>query len=191
MKSLIIKFLNFIAYIKLKKFTIKSIGSSSKVAFTKIKAKQNCELSVGTNSMIESSILFDKENAQVIVGDNTFIGASTIICAKSISIGNDVLISWGCTIVDHNSHSLHLNLRLNDVANWMKGYKDWEHVQIVPITIQNKVWLGFNVIVLKGVTIGEGAIVGAGSVVTKDVPPYTIVAGNPARLIREIPIDER
>ena len=191
MKSLIIKLLNFIAYIKLKKTTIRSIGSSSKVSFMKISAKQNCEFSVGANSMIESSIFFDKENAQVIVGDNTFIGASTIICAKSISIGNDVLISWGCTIVDHNSHSLHSSLRLNDVANWMKGYKNWEHVQIIPITIQNKVWLGFNVTVLKGVTIGEGAIVGAGSVVTKDVPPYTIVAGNPARVIREIPINER
>ena len=191
MKSLIIKLLNFIAYIKLKKTTIRSIGSSSKVSFMKINAKQNCEFFVGANSMIESSIFFDKENSQVIIGDNTFIGASTIICAKSISIGNDVLISWGCTIVDHNSHSLHSSLRLNDVANWMKGYKNWEHVQITPITIQNKVWLGFNVIVLKGVTIGEGSIVGAGSVVTKDIPPYTIVAGNPARVIREIPIDER
>jgi acetyltransferase-like isoleucine patch superfamily enzyme len=57
--------------------------------------------------------------------------------------------------------------------------------------ISDFVWIGANVIILKGVTIGEGAIVGAGSVVTKDVPPYTIVAGNPARIIREIPENER
>jgi acetyltransferase-like isoleucine patch superfamily enzyme len=60
-----------------------------------------------------------------------------------------------------------------------------------PVKINDRVWIGFNSIILKGVTIGEGGIVGAGSVVTKDVPPYTIVAGNPARVIREIPIDER
>ena len=60
-----------------------------------------------------------------------------------------------------------------------------------PIVIKDKAWIGFNSIILKGVTIGEGAIVGAGSVVTKDVPPYTIVAGNPARIVREIPENER
>lgn len=71
------------------------------------------------------------------------------------------------------------------------GYKDWIHVKICPVKICNKVWIGFNSIILKGVTIGEGSIVGAGSVVTKDVPPWTIVAGNPARIIREIPENER
>ena len=55
----------------------------------------------------------------------------------------------------------------------------------------SKVWIGFNAIILKGVTIGEGAVVGAGSVVTKDVLPWTVVAGNPARLIREISENER
>jgi galactoside O-acetyltransferase len=73
----------------------------------------------------------------------------------------------------------------------MSGKKVWTHVERQPVTIESKAWIGFNVIILKGVTIGEGAIVGAGSVVTKDVPPYTIVGGNPARVIREIPPDER
>ncbi len=60
-----------------------------------------------------------------------------------------------------------------------------------PVHVGDKSWIGFNSIVLKGVTIGEGAVVGAGSVVTKDVSAWTVVAGNPARVIREIPEDER
>ncbi|MGC8751800.1 DapH/DapD/GlmU-related protein, partial [Hydrotalea sp.] len=64
------------------------------------------------------------------------------------------------------------------------AYKNWEKVKSSPIKIADKAWIGFNVIILKGVTIGEGAIVGAGSVVTKDVPPYAVVAGNPAKIIK-------
>lgn len=58
--------------------------------------------------------------------------------------------------------------------------KDWSTVKSAPIKICDKAWIGFNAIILKGVTIGEGAVVGAGAVVTHDVPPWTIVAGNPA-----------
>jgi len=59
-----------------------------------------------------------------------------------------------------------------------------------PISIRHNVWIGFDCVVLPGVTIGEGSVVGARSVVTEDVPPYTIVAGNPARVIRKIENDE-
>jgi galactoside O-acetyltransferase len=93
--------------------------------------------------------------------------------------------------VDHNSHAKRWASRENDVVAWAHGRKEWSEVIIKPVTISDRVWIGFNVIILKGVTIGEGAIVGAGSVVTKDVSPYTIVAGNPAQVIREIPLDER
>ena len=111
--------------------------------------------------------------------------------AQRVDIGDDVLISWGTTIVDHNSHATSFTLRSNDAVDWLEGKKDWTNVKIAPVKISNKVWIGFNCIILKGVTIGEGAVVGAGSVVTKDVPPWTIVAGNPARIIREIPENER
>ena len=64
--------------------------------------------------------------------------------------------------------------------------KNWSVVNTKPITIKDKVWIGMNVIILKGVTIGEGAVIGAGSVVTQDVPAWSVVAGNPAKVVKRI-----
>jgi acetyltransferase-like isoleucine patch superfamily enzyme len=189
--NLIKKLLDLIAYLKLNKSTLKFLGINSKVAFRKVTYPSSCELRIGQNSIVESSIVFEKDYAKCEIGDRTFIGVSNIICANDIKIGSDVLISWGCTIVDHNSHSIEFKKRSEDVVNWMMSKKNWDAVKTSPIVIENKVWLGFNVIVLKGVSIGEGAVVAAGSVVTKNVPPYTIVGGNPARIIRELTMDER
>ena len=143
------------------------------------------ELIVGEFSIIEGHLVFEKE-AHISIGNRVFIGGSLIAAAKSISIGNDVLISFGCTIVDHNSHALQFEQRKNDVVEWYHQRKDWTHVAMGNVTICDKAWIGMNSIIMKGVTIGEGAIIGAGSIVTKDVAPYTVVAGNPAKIIRPI-----
>jgi len=94
------------------------------------------------------------------------------------------LIAWGVTIVDHNSHSLYWEQRKDDVRDWSAGIKYWDNVGNAPVIIKDKVWIGFNVSILKGVTIGEGAVIGACAVVTKDIPPFTLVAGNPAAVVR-------
>ena len=117
-----------------------------------------------------------------------------------IQIDDDVTIAWGVWIYDHNSHSLDWKERVNDTARIRedikagRGFidsKNWSVVDTKPIHICDKVWIGFNAIILKGVTIGEGAIVGAGAVVTKDVPPYTVVAGNPARVVKKLQPEEK
>ena len=167
------------------------VGEGGRVNFRRIAGKRGVQLKVGANSILEGTIAFDRENATVLIGARTFIGASLIVCAEKVEIGDDVLISWGCNIVDHNSHSLDWGSRKNDVLAWGRGKKDWSGVKIESIKICSRAWIGLNSIILKGVTIGEGAIIGAGSVVTKDVPPYTVVAGNPACVIREISPDER
>ena len=168
-----------------------SISPESKVAYRKIRFVDGCGLSVGAGSIVEAAIMFDRPGGVVSIGERTFVGGSTIVCAERIEIGNDVLISWGCTIVDHNSHALAWSERRHDVENWFVGRKDWSSVERSHVQIGDRAWIGFNVIVLKGVRIGEGAVVGAGSVVTRDVPPHTVVGGNPARVIRELAEDER
>jgi len=103
--------------------------------------------------------------AWVRIGKRSSIGDRTQIHACNlVEIGNRVRISWDVTILENNYHSK------------SKG----------PIRIADDVWIGCRAIILSGVTVGRGAIVGAGAVVTKDVPPNTIVGGNPARVVREV-----
>jgi len=167
-----------------------TIHQSSSIRAKNIHMRTNCCLTIDENSQIDGIISFDKEDAFIQIGKRVFCSGH-LVTAKHIEIGDDVLISWGVTIVDHNSHAIAFSQRANDLMNWRQGKKDWTHVKTAPVKICNKAWVGFNAIILKGVTIGEGAVVGAGAVVTKDVAPWTVVAGNPARLIREIPEDER
>ncbi len=167
------------------------IDATAKVNFRGVRFRPESSLEIGAGSIVEGSLVAEREGATIIIGRNTFIGSSIVASATRIEIGDDVLISWGCTIVDHNSHAIGWTQRKHDVRDWYDGKKDWTPVEIKPVKIGNKSWLGLNVIILKGVEIGEGAIVAAGSVVVKNVPAWTIVGGNPAKVIREIPSNER
>ena len=163
------------------------------------KPAKDLYLKIGENSNIQGNFVVESEKGLISIGNRTFIGGGTFICTKEIEIGNDVMFSWGCTVVDNNSHSAKWSERKNDVLDWKRGldenkigaYKDWSNVKEDKVTIKDKAWIGFNSIILKGVTIGEGSIVGAGSVVTKDIPDWSIVGGNPAKVIREISENER
>jgi acetyltransferase-like isoleucine patch superfamily enzyme len=167
------------------------IAKSSIIIGWRINGSKQSSLFIDDKSLVMASVYFEKPDAVLSIGKRSFIGRSIISVAKKVTIGNDVMISWGVTLADHNSHSIRFTERALDVADWAMGKKMWDHVKTAEIRICDKSWIGFNSIILKGVTIGEGAIVGAGSVVTKDVPPWTIVAGNPAKIIRELSLDER
>lgn len=163
------------------------ISENTKINYRGIHNYQGSHLTIGDGSIIEGLITFERTGASITIGNNTFIGGSSnLIASQKIIVGNDIMISWGCTIIDHNGHSLDWCKRKNDVHQWFSGQKDWQHVDIQPTTIHDKAWIGFNSIILKGVTIGEGAIIGAGSVVTKDVDAYTVVGGNPAKFIKKL-----
>lgn len=161
------------------------IGRGSRFRWRSLLSCRGGTLRIGEGSLVvPRRIDFDGPGGVVTVGRRTFVGSSQLVCRSAITIGDDVLVSWGVTIVDHNSHALEWDLRRDDVTEWMAGRKRWDHVKVAPVTIGNKCWIGFGASILKGVTVGEGAVIGACAVVTRDVPPFTVVAGNPAQEIR-------
>lgn len=145
------------------------------------------QLTIGAHSVIQGSISFERGSSSIVIGRNTFIGNSMLVCAERIEIGDDVLISWGCTILDSDLHSISAAERRDDTyANRVAGKQNWDRVATKPIKLGRSCWIGMHSIVLKGVEIGEGAIVAAGSVVTREVPAWTVVAGNPAKPIKSL-----
>lgn len=162
-------------------------GRGTRLSWRTIIGRPKGNLQIGSDGLISCRFSFDRPEARIAVGDRCFIGRSHIVAATEIIIEDDVIISWGVTIVDHNSHALEVKDRGNDVQDWANGMKDWAHVKMAPVLLERGCWVGFNAIILKGVTIGAGAVVGAGSVVTKDVLAGSIVAGNPARPVKSPP----
>ena len=125
---------------------------------------------------------------KVNLGDYTLVHGARIICDSEIKIGDYVFISWNVVLMDTYRvpfDPFERRRELERVPKREPRYID-ANTAARPISIESNVWIGFDACVLPGVSIGEGSIVGARSVVTSDVEPYTIVAGNPARVIRRL-----
>lgn len=131
------------------------------------------------------------EKGHVKIGDFTLLVGALLTCETSIEIGSHCLISWGTGIADSDFHPVAAAQRRIDaeaLAPFYEGKpaRPIEAVKSRPVKIGNNVWIGMNAIILKGVTIGDNSVVAAGAVVTKDVPPNTVVAGNPARFAKRL-----
>ncbi len=130
------------------------------------------------------------QGGRIVIGDRTFVGQGSRICsAQSIAIGRYVLISHNVDIHDNTGHSRVWQERRSEIERVLPSLKLVEHgfdIKAAPIVIEDDVWIGFGASVIGGVRIGRGAIVGAGTMVTKDVPPFTVVVGNPMRVIRQL-----
>jgi len=128
------------------------------------------------------SIAFSNRlNAQpeLCIGDGTFIGHGCHLgIAESIQIGRNCLLAGGVSVRDLDGHPV-------DAARRRAG-EPTPPAGVRPVVIEDDVWIGATAIILKGVTIGARSIVGAGAVVSRDVPPDCVVAGNPARVIKEL-----
>ena len=130
--------------------------------------------SLGDYSVIESFACINNAVGDVIIGDHTRIGLHNTIIGP-VEIGNNVNLAQGITVTA-------LNHNFSDT----KKRIDEQGVSTNPVTIEDDVWVGANAVILPGVTIGEHCVVAAGAVVTKDVPPHSLVAGVPAKVIKKI-----
>ena len=120
----------------------------------------------------------------VEVGDESVLVGAVFMCAEHITIGQRVIVSYNVTIADSDFHPIEPGARKRDaIANAPGADKDRRPPLVArPVTIEDDVWIGIGAIILKGVTIGAGARIAAGAVVTRDVAKGAQVAGNPARL---------
>lgn len=152
-------------------------------------SKTEGAIRLGAYTHLRGELLTYWNGGEVLIGSNCYVGDGTRIWSQaSVRIGDDVLISHLVDIHDSDGHPIDADDRVLDGRSILqgKGYHTPTKTLSTPIVIGNRVWIGFKASILKGVTIGEGAIVAAGAVVTKDVPAYTVVAGNPAVVIREL-----
>lgn len=139
---------------------------------TSLYIRKDGELSIyGYNHIGRGSLIWILEGGKISFKGNSFTaGNSMIISKESVTIGKDCAIAWGVTVCDHDFHKLYLN--------------GVQQIETAPVVIGNNVWIGMNATILKGVNIGDGAVIAAHSVVTKDVPARSLVGGNPAKIIK-------
>ena len=153
----------------------KGVSSLNKLKSAKIIIGKNTIINSNNfgyhlNMFTKCKLLADKPNSIIKIGDNCRIHATCIHAFTEITIGNRVLIAANTQIIDGNGHMLSMENPENRINTVDEGK---------PIYIQDDVWIGTNVVVLGGVVIGQGAVISANTLVNKDVPPYSLVGGNP------------
>jgi acetyltransferase-like isoleucine patch superfamily enzyme len=115
--------------------------------------------------------------ARILIGDHVGLSSTTIVAGRSIEIGQQTLLGAGCMILDNDFHAL------GPGFSWLTEYSN----NSKSVKIGRGCFIGARSIILKGVTLGDRVIIGAGSVVAKDIPAFSIAAGNPARIVGTVP----
>jgi acetyltransferase-like isoleucine patch superfamily enzyme len=151
------------------------------------------QIVIGGHSHIRGELMIFGHGGRISIGEWCYVGVGTRIwSAASIEIGNRVLISHSVNIFDNLTHPLKATERHEQARQiFTSGHPREISLDEKPIKIGDDAWIGACAMVLRGVSVGEGGVVAAGAVVTKDVPPYSVVAGNPAVVVRELSLDER
>ncbi|MGD9930649.1 MAG: DapH/DapD/GlmU-related protein [Mangrovibacterium sp.] len=140
---------------------------------------------IGDHALISGSLL-SENHGKIKMGAYSYLRENSVVgSVKSVTIGDYTSIAEYVVIMDNNNHSINpLDRQLKSASAKGSDYRKWRHSEAAAITIGRNVWIGSFSRICKGVTIGENSIVAANAVVTKDVPPNCIVAGNPAKIVK-------
>jgi acetyltransferase-like isoleucine patch superfamily enzyme len=131
------------------------------------------KFNIGKKTIIEDHCVINNGVGDVFIGNNTLIGIGNVIIGP-VTIGNNVIFAQHIVLSGLNHEYRDINTPIVD-----------QKVTVAPIVVEDDCWIAANSVITSGVTIGKHSVVAGGSVVTKDVPPYSVVAGNPAKLIRQ------
>lgn len=159
-----------------------------KTAIIRNKSGNKAAIRIGPGSHVCGNLTVWNNGGRIEIGANSFIGEySRIYSVKSVKIGRHVQIAHNCNIFDSNIHSLDYMARREEFKQYLfNGLNKLHDLHETEVVIEDDAWIGASACVLKGVTIGKGAIIAAGSIVTKSVDPFTVVAGNPAQKIKSL-----
>ena len=154
---------------------------------SRLRSRAAIGLRLRTGAAAYTGTLFDVgPEGTVDVGRYVLLNSVRILCDGPLEIGDHALLSWGVLLMDSYREPLGFAARHRRHQERTAGRPPSFRPQVRPIRIGANTWIGFDSCILPGVTVGEGSIVGARSVVTESVPPYCVVAGNPARLVRQL-----
>lgn len=144
---------------------------------------------IGKGTYIRGELTTFIYGGKIIIGEHCYIGHNSIIrSGEYISIGNNVLISHNVNITDTNAHEIDHLERASSYVNLInEGHaKNKGSIITSPIYIEDYVWISFNVSILKGVRIGRGSIISANTLVLHDIPPFSLVGGNPGKILKHL-----
>lgn len=191
-------------YLKLKKRNMfennSKIDDSTFIDYTAFcinETKIKNTIEIGSKSCIRGKIYLQNSEKKITpyikIGKNFYLGGNSVIGAvERIVIGDNVIIAGETRIFDNNNHPTSPKKRkeMSMCGNFFGELWKWNKSEHSPVFIEDNVWIGEYCSILKGVTIGKGSIIGCRSVVTKSIPPYSIAAGNPARVVKRLEKDE-
>lgn len=168
------------------------IGSNTVImgdlAFKRFHSQSAPGLIIGAHCTMDGVHFNIGEKGQVEIGDYCYFTNAVLLCELELCIGSYVVIGWNATLADTDFHPIAPEQRIADALACSPLGKGLPRPEIIrrPVVIEDGVWIGPNATILKGVHIGAGSFVEAGSMVIRDVPPRTRVMGNPAQIIGEV-----
>ena len=158
-------------------------------AFKRFRSKQPDALRIGSHATMDGAHFAVGESGKISIGDYCYFTNAVLLCELELRIGDYVVIGWNATLADTDFHPLAPAERIADALACSPLGQGRPRPKLArnPVVIEDDVWIGPNATILKGVRIGAGAWIEAGSLVTRAVPPRSRVLGNPAQIVGQVP----